>query len=773
MNNLESRGTTKVGAWDVYKTSIFDEFLNNSMIKRVDYGIDNEGNIVKNTSDIDDKYLSEVDENGVSNRENAENIINEIVARQPSQALDTRFLIDTYNSIIDNRNADIINTINRLESKENKTEEDYQVIDSLKKSIFSVGLTYAENPAAYEEEKEKAKNKIITEVESRFPELFTENEPNESKLSKVDSILENYTILKQNSAFYEKTVDDIIKEEVGEVKENFDDYSRSDLINIFNRLKNIGVLDQISLKYSDINEELEKIESGEYNKDALKNILSITNEHILESKAILGNPKHEDLLNKLSNINEELSKNLNLYTPDIMKLQNVAFSTIIRALDSGILDRELFNEAKNIVNNDLLVAKNKLFKNGDNLGNDDFINIINNIDTIVDRISSLSPDVFFSDESLGDYEPYEGLYLMTLADLLQTYDAFYSGDFSSIPDFFKEEGRYMDEEDFNYYSEKFKNEFGEDWPLLRKVLENFDDPDAYASSVILNISSGLNKNSVGNAINNYEILSKYEKNTNNFISNPLYDFLRKYFISLDSGKKPLTILDILQREETSYNAASGASNFISDDIREQDVRQAIQMLELLKVNIMAASQSDVNGELLGFITLRKKYAEKSGIKDDVLDLRTISSDEGQSMINDIDRLIIRLDFISGLATFNRKRTAVEQEEIGRKMDNVLLSTWDTIIKSEIGNEFIPLEAIQNALSSNKKSSAKLLDIEDAVYEHNKNRKIDAFRVLIRNFEGAVVGERSNITKDMTSADVVQMDLINYLATTLAVKSSSY
>jgi hypothetical protein len=358
-----------------------------------------------------------------------------------------------------------------------------------------------------------------------------------------------------------------------------------------------------------------------------------------------------------------------------MKLQNIAFKTIIKALDSGILDRELFNEAREIVENDILVTKNKMFENSDNINTNDLITIIENRDTLADQIDSLSTDAFFKDEALGDFEEiYEGITFMKLGDLIQTYDALNSGNFSDLPEFFKEEGRVMDEEDFNNYSEQF-SEFKDNWEILRKILIGYGDLDSYANSATLASVAILKNNNIWkDAYDKYISLNKYNKNNDSFISNPLYDFLRKYFISLNSGKKPLTILDILQREETSYNAASGASNYISDDIREQDIRQAIQMLELLKVNIMAASQTDLNGDLLGFITIRKNYAERNNIKDDVLNLRTVSSDEGQMMLDDIDRLIVRLDFMSGLATFNRKRTAVEQEEIGRRMNNILLDT---------------------------------------------------------------------------------------------------
>jgi hypothetical protein len=96
------------------------------------------------------------------------------------------------------------------------------------------------------------------------------------------------------------------------------------------------------------------------------------------------------------------------------------------------------------------------------------------------------------------------------------------------------------------------------------------------------------------------------------------------------------------------------------------------MLELLKVNIMSASQTEFNGETLGFLKMRQNFAVKNSLKDDVLDLNTISAEEGYTMIKDLDRIIIKLEFLLGLTTFNQKRQSTEQKEIGTKFDKVLL-----------------------------------------------------------------------------------------------------
>ena len=242
---------------------------------------------------------------------------------------------------------------------------------------------------------------------------------------------------------------------------------------------------------------------------------------------------------------------------------------------------------------------------------------------------------------------------------------------------------------------------------------------------------------------------------------------------MDSGEKALTVLDILQREQTAYNASTGASNYISEGVRPQDILQAKKLLELIKVNVMAASETDLFGHSLGFVKMRQDFAKRNGIQDDVLNLEIIASENGYTLTKDIERLITKLDFLLGLSTFNSKRQATEQKEIGLKVQQILIDSWDSIINNDIGNKFIPREEVIEILNTNEENSQKLLKIEDAVYSKNKSNKNEALRSLLGHFENVQFAHRSKYSKDMTAADMSELDIVNYLATILAVKSSEY
>lgn len=297
------------------------------------------------------------------------------------------------------------------------------------------------------------------------------------------------------------------------------------------------------------------------------------------------------------------------------------------------------------------------------------------------------------------------------------------------------------------------------------VFENFN------ATIILN--DLMTSNTLKNI---QEIQNKFDNiasDEGKYISNPFYDWLRNHFVTLDSGEKALTVLDILQREQTAYNASTGASNYISEGVRPQDIMQVKKLLELLKVNVMAASQTDLLDHSLGFIKMRQDFATRNKLQDDVLNLKTISSEEGHTLTKDIDRLITKLDFLLGLSTFNSKRQATEQKEIGLKVQQILLDSWDSIINNDIGNNFIPREEVIEILNSDEENIQKLLKIEDVVYDKNKSNKNEALKSLLSHFENISYSGQSKYSKDMTAADMTELDIVNYLATALSVKSSEY
>ena len=791
MNELESLGVTKFGPWDSLFTNVFEEFEQNGLLRQISYATDSEGNYIldeqgryiKEVKPASPEYLKETiqytEDFSETKRDKYKAMIESIINLYPAEAFNTTSMIDTYNSISDIKNTDILNQIQKIQEKQNKTEEDFKAIEDLQKQLITIQIGTIEELDTIKNIRASARDAGIVAFEKYFPSIFSTNETQDEKIRKAQEELVKFEEVKQNSKAYEKTLSETVKELTG--KENFEDLNRQDLVAVFNHLISSGITLKISNDLNNVEETSELLDtlintSSELTQselDSLKILYDAAQENIDHGMYILNNPDYINAKSTIDSINNKLDSDLKEAIPEILKLRNVAFDALINALDSGILDREVFIQTKESIEGEIHSYKKSVMTNHEQLSDEEFLDVIKRKQDLSNKVGQLYIENLFVDE-LGDISVPE-FSSLSRDNLIKLFDALYDNNYSGIFDFFEDtENISVSEEDFQIYSEEFRNIVENDWVTIKKLIWSSSNENDVEEVILSDINSLLSDPNFGKSINDkYDKFNKYLSDDEKFISNPLYDFLKNYFLSLNSGQKALTILDILQREITSYNASSGASDYISDNIREKDVKQAIEMLELLKVNIMSASQTEFNGETLGFLKMRQNFAIKNGLKDDVLDLNTISAEEGYTMIKDLDRIITKLEFLLGLTTFNQKRQSTEQKEIGIKFDKVLLDNWDTIIKNDIGKEFIPLSAIHEVMTSKKSDRQKLVEIEDLIFEHNKNNKVNALKGIIRNFENAQIGERSNITKDMTAADVAEIDLVNYVATTIAIKSSDY
>ena len=791
MNELESLGVTKFGPWDSLFTNVFEEFEQNGLLRQISYATDSEGNYildeqgryVKEVKLASPEYLKETiqftEDSSGTKRDKYKAMIESIIDLYPAEAFNTVSMIGTYNSISDIKNTDILNQIQKIQEKQNKTEEDFKAIADLQEQLITVQIGTIEELDTVKNLRASARDAGIVAFEKYFPGIFSTNETQDEKIRKAQEELLKFELAKQNSKAYEKTFSETVKELTG--KENFEDLTRQDLVTVFNHLISFGITLKTSNDLNNVEETSELLDtlintSSELTQtdlDSLKILYEAAQEDIAHGLYILNNSDYKNAKSTIDSVNSKLNSDLKEATPEILKLRNVAFDALINALDSGILDREVFIQAKESIEGEIHSYKKSVITHHEQLSDEEFLDVIKRKQDLSNKVGQLFIENLFVDEfgdiSVSEFES------LSRDNLIKLFDALYDNNYSGILDFFEDKKNIsVPEEDFKIYSEEFRNIVENDWVTIKKLIWSSSNENDKEEVILSGINGLLSDPNFGNSINDkYDRFNKYLSDNEKFISNPLYDFLRNYFLSLNSGQKALTILDILQRENTSYNASSGASDYISDNVREKDVKQAIEMLELLKVNIMSASQSEFNGETLGFVKMRQNFANKNGLKDDVLNLNTISAEEGYTMMKDLDRIITKLEFLSGLTTFNQRRQDTEQKEIGTKLDKVLLDNWDSIIKNDIGREFIPLSAIHEVMTSQKSDKQKLVEIEDLIYEHNKNNKVNALKGIIRNFENAQIGERSNITKDMTAADVAEIDLINYVATTIAIKSSDY
>lgn len=244
---------------------------------------------------------------------------------------------------------------------------------------------------------------------------------------------------------------------------------------------------------------------------------------------------------------------------------------------------------------------------------------------------------------------------------------------------------------------------------------------------------GLNK-AMGIARESMQILEKSTQNTikelwetiqnkDKFISNSIYDYLEKFELYLNDSEKKRTksIFQILRDEELTLFKVSDISSYLSEDVRDIDITQALNVLKLFKGLVSSAKTTELDfNDPYGFLIARQNFAKRNKIDNDVLNLKTITSDIAELALKDLVAIEEKLKFLQDLSKANSSKTFIEQEITREKTNNLLLKEFTTLFNSKItykDREVIP--NITDILESKDSVEKKLLNIKEAIFENNK------------------------------------------------------
>jgi hypothetical protein len=136
-----------------------------------------------------------------------------------------------------------------------------------------------------------------------------------------------------------------------------------------------------------------------------------------------------------------------------------------------------------------------------------------------------------------------------------------------------------------------------------------------------------------------------------------------------------TVLEVLKREELSLFRASDVTNYLSENIRLNEINETINALDLLKTVIYAMQTTEISIEdIYGFIYSRQKFAETNSIESDIRKLKTVTSDVAQLMIDDLERIRVKLNFLKELSKNNSSRNFNEQEIIRVNLSKIMVDS---------------------------------------------------------------------------------------------------
>jgi len=734
-NALESMGQGIITPWTVLHDDIFDQLDTLGLIKKVEYDLVNKKEVVSNFSqqELNSK------KGDITTKDDMKRIVSNFFKSYNFNPMNAEMVISHLNTQILELNKKKFDKIAELQNLPILSDEQTAELQELENSLINFKIDDFSNINSIKVIFDGFEMKINTE--------FTN-----SNITRKE--YDSFKKIQQNKDFYVRDFNSVLKE-FG--KDSWKDLDRLELNDFLSKLTELGFLteslrelnivspnSEMAIEKAIVQLQSETLTPEEFIQiqDSLEEFMTFTSNLINKSFNTLNNSDLINLDKKITEIEKERDAEINEKKPDILKIHNYALDLLVKALESGTADKEVFYEAEELVNTEIIKVISKIFPNTKSLSYTSFIQTMEEmvgfsemINEIIDlELNNGIEDIYLSSDSLE--------HIITMEEEAYKADAMYKGLFPN--------------QDF---LNVIKNNFD-----LKLNLEQFNG----ALLDLLNLVK-LEKKNIDKINKFFELVKKGL----NLKSNSLYDFIRNFELTLDSNpeSKINKIFELLKREETNLKASSNVTNFTSDNIREQDLNQAVNHLEMMKAVIYAMSTTTVDfGDPYGYIQSRINYAKKYNQEDDVINLKTITSDVATLMIKDLDLLITKINFLKDLASFNAGKMFNEQEIIRIKVNEILLANWKQWLV-KMNPSFLPLDKLNQIINSSNSNEKKILDIETAIFEHNKGKEAEALEEFLKHLTNVNPDNFSQIDKDLK--EIKSWELALYAATTLSSKASDF
>lgn len=423
-----------------------------------------------------------------------------------------------------------------------------------------------------------------------------------------------------------------------------------------------------------------------YDTDFENTLFSMLDADIKSTTQILTDTSIQTKIQELNDLKETYNKKVLDSRPEFFKMHNFAFDYLLESLKDGVYDLSLYNMAKEMFEDNLNSLSKKMMPG--------------------DHFLSLDDMVHLSGLSSGDLST--ELYELMNEDAMAPLD--YGDTLQDLMD--------------------ISSDFGGN-ELLARIITNNYSPETTLDTIAdgldaLQDNVERNKDQLNSLVEFTKLdLSKAKED-------PLIAMLKDFEVHLNSSKnsKVSRILDILSRENLEFKKSSGADSFINDDVRISDIEQALGLLDLFGSVINSMSTTELFGETSGFLAMRQRFAKIQGIKDAVLDLKTISSEEASVMSRDLNVLKTRLNFMLELSAENKRKTSKEQERTEAQANILHISAFRSLADKDALIPLFPAD-FNTILNSTEDPKTKILKLETAFFNHNKENKIDAFSKILK------------------------------------------
>ncbi len=734
---LEQRTGKKIIPWDVVKTQFYDHLLSNGYIIDGSTG-----------KPIEDSYLEqEVDVNGqkISRKDLLGDFINQTLQLLPADNIDINLLSRLVSQRVEEVNKGINTNIEEL----TKQKEDL------------LATMTPDNSADLQAEISKIDDKI-----------------NEAKAKTLDiRVIGSYAETQGQQAKLKIAADDYITKVENEKLEAQKEFSdnllingqtydptriRSDIQELIDK-KDVGTTGKPKArkdtdKLKDIAEYIRQ--TPIYNYELLENIIkgAGTAKNKIQQITKLLDESKKDWIKFLSLKNKyEAAKNTILGEKSSVEGTNHLWDAVIQEVKNGNLDGELLDFFKTAYNEGMV----ELQKN--------------------------DPNQIFSRDELAEMLTLDKKSQRAFEEFMTMFDQHINP--TLLPDGSIDPAYEVTRDEVLKQVQAIGNEILRDkvGDILKNVtdLEVAEKPLMALERAVDKISRFVKANPqlVTQMLKSKELLDDSEKH----ISNSIYDLLKEFDVYLSDNLKlrQKKLFDILKAEEFSLTKVADITNYLSDGVNVGDLKQAMDTISMIQAAVYAMSTTQVGYEdPHGFIATRQQFAQSNKIASDVLNLKTISSDEATLMLQDLERISNKLGFLRNVLLSNAGQLFTEQENIRTKTNKLFVNAWQDLMNRNItaaGNPIIKdiADAIKN---ENITDEEKLLAIEKQFYDLNKSLSQEDKKSLLRDLKAAYPSTNEatsiyqsdgsdEITKNIT--ELSNNDFLLYLAANLTVNPKDF
>lgn len=346
-NHFKKLGVKTILPWDIYKTTITDDLIKEKLVKKTTYELNDQGEYIPVESDYTPEEL---------NSPELKSTIEDILKTFPINPLDINLGINSHNSVVNDWANKNIEQLKSLELNPNKTESDLEKIAELKNSLSFPRLTPFENSEPVKDVERLFLEKRVDMLQKHIKDndLGDLNVTDvETSLNELNAVLSNQEIDVDLSEKVEISEDGDI--ELKSSAQSFVEKMMESgaLLSVIYKLRNSTSEDQVKEFLDELKDissrpdsEIEQAFKDFIEKHSSKFISAI--EEYNRVFKIKFDEKLIALNSEINKLNEKQTVEIEKAKPEFFKLRNYSFEFLIKHLESGIADEEIWLEAKKL-----------------------------------------------------------------------------------------------------------------------------------------------------------------------------------------------------------------------------------------------------------------------------------------------------------------------------------------------------------------------------------------------------------------------------------------